>query len=185
MKGAVAAPTGFADVVWFDVSMGDPLSFQDDDGFMQVFAEPLKQVQRKAPFLFDALRKRLVARQVEHDCSSVAHRRRAVIANDQGAVELLKDFSFIAYAVVVIGVDRDLQHELSVFLFDKQRRWKAIVRADGSIVSGGEVGSIHGVGKALQDAPSCNGWTFWHLEHEGQARPIDSLRQLYLLAVED
>jgi modification methylase len=70
-------------------------------------------------------------------------------------------------------------------LFDKQRRWKAIVRADGSIVSGGEIGSIHGVGKALQEAPSCNGWTFWHLEHEGQARPIDTLRQLYLLAVED
>ena len=70
-------------------------------------------------------------------------------------------------------------------LFDKQRRWKATVRADGSILSGTETGSIHGVGKALQDAPSCNGWLFWHLEHQGQARPIDSLRQLYLLAVED
>ena len=70
-------------------------------------------------------------------------------------------------------------------LFDKQRRWKATVRADGSILSGTEAGSIHGVGKALQGAPSCNGWMFWHIEHEGQARPIDSLRQLYLLAVED
>ena len=70
-------------------------------------------------------------------------------------------------------------------LFDKQRRWKATVRADGSIVSGGEAGSIHGVGKALQGAPSCNGWTFWHLDHEGQVRPIDALRQLYLLAIED
>jgi modification methylase len=70
-------------------------------------------------------------------------------------------------------------------LFDKQRRWKATVRADGSIVSGGEAGSIHGVGKTLQGAPSCNGWMFWHLEREGQARPIDSLRQLYLLAIED
>jgi modification methylase len=70
-------------------------------------------------------------------------------------------------------------------LFDKQRRWTATVRADGSILSGRESGSIHGVGKALQGAPSCNGWTFWHVEHEGQAKPIDSLRQLYLLAVED
>ena len=70
-------------------------------------------------------------------------------------------------------------------LFDKQRRWKATVRADGSIVSGGEAGSIHGVGKTLQGAPSCNGWTFWHLDHEGQVRPIDALRQLYLLAIED
>ena len=70
-------------------------------------------------------------------------------------------------------------------LFDRQRRWKATVRADGSIISGGETGSIHGVGKALQDAPSCNGWMFWHIEQAGQARPIDSLRQLYLLAIED
>jgi modification methylase len=70
-------------------------------------------------------------------------------------------------------------------LFDRKRRWSATVRADGSIVSGQETGSIHGVGKALQGAPSCNGWTFWHIEHEGQARPIDALRQLYLLAVED
>jgi modification methylase len=70
-------------------------------------------------------------------------------------------------------------------IFDKQRRWKATVRADGSIVSGGEAGSIHGVGKALQSAPSCNGWTFWHVEHGGEAKPLDVLRQLHLLAIED
>jgi len=70
-------------------------------------------------------------------------------------------------------------------LFDRQRRWTATVRADGSIVSGRETGSIHGVGKALQGTPSCNGWTFWHLEREGEMRPLDALRQLYLLAVED
>ncbi|MEO6387556.1 MAG: site-specific DNA-methyltransferase [Croceibacterium sp.] len=70
-------------------------------------------------------------------------------------------------------------------LFDKQRRWAATVRADGSIVSGAEIGSIHGVGKALQNAPSCNGWLFWHLEHEGAVKPIDALRQRHLLAIED
>jgi modification methylase len=70
-------------------------------------------------------------------------------------------------------------------LFDKQRRWTATVRADGSIASGSETGSIHGVGKTLQDAPSCNGWTFWHVEREGEVKPIDALRQLYLLSVED
>ena len=70
-------------------------------------------------------------------------------------------------------------------LFDKQRRWTATVRADGSIMSGRETGSIHGVGKALQGAPSCNGWTFWHFEHEGTVKPLDALRQLYLLSIED
>ena len=70
-------------------------------------------------------------------------------------------------------------------LFDRQRRWTATVRADGSIAAGGETGSIHGVGKVLQGAPSCNGWTFWHFEQDGAIKPIDALRQLYLLAVED
>jgi len=70
-------------------------------------------------------------------------------------------------------------------LFDRKRRHLAEVRADGSLLSGAEVGSIHGVGAAVQGAPSCNGWTFWHVDHEGEMKPIDALRQLYLLAVED
>ena len=70
-------------------------------------------------------------------------------------------------------------------LSDKKHKLKALVRADGSLVSDGEAGSIHGLGAKLQGAPSCNGWTFWHVEHEGESKPIDALRQLYLLAVED
>lgn len=70
-------------------------------------------------------------------------------------------------------------------IFDKKRRWKATVRADGSIECGKETGSIHGVGKALQGAPSCNGWTFWHYEAGGEVKPIDAARSLYLLASED
>ncbi|OYW46746.1 MAG: modification methylase [Novosphingobium sp. 12-63-9] len=70
-------------------------------------------------------------------------------------------------------------------LFDKKRKIVADVRADGSLLSGVEIGSIHGVGAAVQGAPSCNGWTYWHIEHEGMVKPIDALRQLYLLAVED
>jgi modification methylase len=69
-------------------------------------------------------------------------------------------------------------------LTDKKRRMSATVRADGSLLSGTESGSIHGVGAKLQGAPSCNGWTFWHIEHEGELKPIDALRQLYLLATE-
>ena len=68
---------------------------------------------------------------------------------------------------------------------DKKRRITAQVRADGSLVAGAETGSIHGLGAKLQGAPSCNGWTFWHLEHEGELKPLDTLRQLYLLATED
>ena len=70
-------------------------------------------------------------------------------------------------------------------VWDKKRRITATVRADGSLVSGGESGSIHGLGARLQGAPSCNGWSFWHIEHEGELKPLDALRQGYLLATED
>ena len=69
-------------------------------------------------------------------------------------------------------------------LTDKKGRFEAVVRADGSLVCGDVNGSIHGAGKELQGAPSCNGWTFWHLEHEGKVKPIDAIRQLYILATE-
>ena len=75
--------------------------------------------------------------------------------------------------------------EAGVTLTDKKRKMKALVRADGSLISDSETGSIHGLGAKLQSAPSCNGWTFWHIEHEGEVKPIDAIRQLYLLATED
>ena len=71
---------------------------------------------------------------------------------------------------------------------DAKRRWTATVGADGSITCDGPngenlAGSIHKVGAALQGAPSCNGWTFWHVEMDGQAQPIDALRQQHLSAL--
>jgi modification methylase len=69
-------------------------------------------------------------------------------------------------------------------LTDAKRRWHAHVRADGSIDCGGEVGSIHGVGAKMQGAPSCNGWTFWHLESADGLTVIDTLRQQWLLTNE-
>jgi len=67
---------------------------------------------------------------------------------------------------------------------DRKRRFVATVRADGSLTAGTECGSIHGLGAKLQGAPSCNGWSFWHVEHEGVIKPLDDIRQLYLLATE-
>jgi len=61
-------------------------------------------------------------------------------------------------------------------LMDAKRRWSATVQADGSIACEGQAGSIHKVGAALQNAPSCNGWTFWCLD----GQPIDAVRQRYL-----
>ena len=69
-------------------------------------------------------------------------------------------------------------------LTDAKRRWRAVVRADGSLQCDAESGSIHGLGAKLQDAPSCNGWTFWQVDTADGLKPIDSLRQTYLLATE-
>jgi len=67
----------------------------------------------------------------------------------------------------------------------RKGRYRAVVRADGSLVSDKVTGSIHSVGTQLQGAASCNGWTFWNIEHEGAVKPLDAIRQLYLLATED
>lgn len=61
-------------------------------------------------------------------------------------------------------------------LFDQRRRWGAKVRADGSLVTVDAAGSIHRVGAHVQGAPACNGWTFWHFEHQGSLVPIDFYR---------
>jgi modification methylase len=69
-------------------------------------------------------------------------------------------------------------------LTDSKRRWSARVCADGSIEQGGVQGSIHKIGAAVQNAPACNGWAFWHFERDGALAPLDSLRQLYVLALD-
>ncbi len=63
-------------------------------------------------------------------------------------------------------------------LFDTRRRYVARVRADGTLSIGQRRGSIHKIGAEVQDAPACNGWTFWHYEDEGRTKPIDHLRQV-------
>ncbi|SDE55621.1 site-specific DNA-methyltransferase [Rhodospira trueperi] len=64
-------------------------------------------------------------------------------------------------------------------LSDASGRWSARVRADGTLISADHRGSIHQVGAAVQGAPACNGWTFWHMRVEGDQTlvPIDLLRQ--------
>jgi modification methylase len=61
-------------------------------------------------------------------------------------------------------------------LYCSQGRRTARVRADGSVLGGGEAGSIHQVGASIQSAPSCNGWTFWHVRRNGGLVPLDVLR---------
>jgi modification methylase len=56
-------------------------------------------------------------------------------------------------------------------------RYKAKVRADGTLIGSDIKGSIHQVGAKLEGAPSCNGWTYWGYKRDGKTVPIDMLRQ--------
>ncbi len=62
-------------------------------------------------------------------------------------------------------------------LTDAKGRNAAKVHADGNIIMGSHRGSIHKIGATVQNAPSCNGWTYWHVKRGGKTVPIDAMRQ--------
>ncbi|HWH23105.1 MAG TPA: site-specific DNA-methyltransferase [Allosphingosinicella sp.] len=70
--------------------------------------------------------------------------------------------------------------EPGAVLTDSKRRWQARVGADASVEMSGKQGSIHQIGAAAQGAPSCNGWTFWHVASGDALVPLDELRQRYI-----
>ena len=73
-------------------------------------------------------------------------------------------------------------------LYDKQGRFEAHVRADGSLwcekaspdiqlPENLKQGSIHKLGASVQKRKACNGWLFWHYRDGKNLQPIDHLRQ--------
>lgn len=67
--------------------------------------------------------------------------------------------------------------DIGTKLFSAKGKVSAKVRADGSLRSeDGFEGSIHKVGAHVTDAPSCNGWTYWHFMGTDGLTPIDSIR---------
>ena len=62
-------------------------------------------------------------------------------------------------------------------IFDNKKKITARIMADGSIKHNQAEGSIHKVAATILGAESCNGWTFWHCDINGQTYPIDYLRQ--------
>lgn len=63
-------------------------------------------------------------------------------------------------------------------LTDAKRRYTAIIRADGTVSSDGDAGSIHRLGAKVQGLDACNGWTFWHYQDGDDLKPIDDLRSV-------
>jgi modification methylase len=54
-------------------------------------------------------------------------------------------------------------------LTDSKRRWHRAVVAPTDRSLRRCRGSIHKLGATLQNAPSCNGWTWWHYEDRRRA----------------
>lgn len=65
-------------------------------------------------------------------------------------------------------------------LSDAKMQHSVKVHSDGSVIALNQLkqlrGSIHKVGATLQNAPSCNGWTYWHYQDGKSMKPIDLLR---------
>ena len=121
---------------------------------------------------------RVVATDINPDALATLHgcETRQLDVTDGAAIEALAgavgpiDILFNCAGLVPAGTT----------LMDSKRRWSASVRADGSIACDGHSGSIHQVGAKLQGAPSCNGWSFWHVEEGRSLQPLDALRQRHL-----
>ena len=63
-------------------------------------------------------------------------------------------------------------------LHDINKKHKATIRADGSLLTDNKVeGSIHTVGAILQGHNACNGWQYWHYEKNGKLVSINKLRE--------
>lgn len=61
--------------------------------------------------------------------------------------------------------------------FMGNREQNAVVRIDGKLVLGENLGSIHSLGRLLMNGNPCNGWTVWcFLDESGTMIPIDQLR---------
>lgn len=116
-------------------------------------------------------------------CATAIERIEAEMPLDESALKTMqapKGAPRVAFGALV----ENGYLEPGTILTDAKRRFRAMVRADGSLISDAITGSIHKVGATLQNAPSCNGWTYWHYEAEGGLKPIDDVRQTYLLATQ-
>jgi modification methylase len=124
------------------------------------------------------LRRNFVGVEREQDYIDAATARiEAVQALPEGELEVMTGRRAEPRVAFVSLLDAGLMKPGTV-LFDAKKRWTATVRADGTLISGNHVGSIHRVGAEVQGLDACNGWTFWHYERVGGLTQIDELRRI-------
>ena len=126
------------------------------------------------------LRRRWIGIEREESYVKVARERiQSTLPLDESAMQTIPDKREQPRVAFGVLVETGLV-PAGTRLVDSKGRWTATVGADGSISSGPHAGSIHKVGAALQGAPSCNGWTFWHVDEGRGLTALDALRQEHL-----
>lgn len=69
--------------------------------------------------------------------------------------------------------------KIGEYLYSKDRKYKAQVQADSSIIWNNIAGSIHKVSANILKKENYNGWTFWFIKREDKYISIDELRKQY------
>ena len=65
------------------------------------------------------------------------------------------------------------------YLYSKDKKHKAKVLANATLISNDKSGSIHRLSAELLGKTSNNGWTFWYVEKNNNLKSIDELREEY------
>jgi hypothetical protein len=110
-----------------------------------------------------------------------------IILNRLKSVERIDD-KFLEYPIEImppkVPFGHLIAHDLikpGSYLYSNDRKEKAQVMADASLVHKDLVGSIHKVSAQILKKPAHNGWTYWYIEGEGKELvSIDSLRSYYI-----
>jgi DNA modification methylase len=64
-------------------------------------------------------------------------------------------------------------------LWSSDRKFRAEVQADASLICSGMSGSIHSLGTLVSGRERTNGWSFWYVERDGKLLSVDKLREDY------
>ncbi len=64
-------------------------------------------------------------------------------------------------------------------LYSADKKHKAIVQADSSLVFGDMAGSIHKISANILEKKANNGWDYWYVDRDGELLSIDRLREEY------
>ena len=65
------------------------------------------------------------------------------------------------------------------FVFSREMKHRALIKANGTLEYEGQIGSIHKISALILNRKANNGWDFWFVKNDKEFVSIDSLRRKY------